>query len=103
MWHLLSEINLKKLHAILGVQKSQSKREPPRPILQLSSLLHLFPWFSNFHNLPKILVREKSLDTPPLKERRKYYVVPFSKAKFESKESSRERSLMDEGKKRKLI
>ena len=49
------------------------------------------------------MVWEESLGTPPPKERGEYYVVPFSKAKFESKESSSERSLMDEGKKRKLI
>ena len=68
--HLLFEMNPEKLHAIPRVQKNQSKSETPLTIFQLPSLQHLV-W-------------------------RGYYVVPFWKAKFKSKESSSEHPLMDE-------
>ena len=83
MWHLLSEINPKKLHAIPRVQKSQSKKET-FPIFQLSSFPHLAPCFSKFHNFPLILAPEKRLETQ-YKGGTGYYVVTFWKPKFESK------------------
>ena len=69
MWHWLSEMNSKRLHAIAKTQKNQSKSETPLPIFQLSSLPHLAPRFSNFNKFAPILTPERKLDHPKKGER----------------------------------